>query len=267
MYHEHAPPPRLRSLVDCVWTWRGDASTAGVRRHRVLPDNCADFIFDLGDRATSSGPAGGARSYVVGTMRTAIVVGRTGRTDLLGVRFRPGAAAAVTGVPAHELTDDAVPLDALFPGAPDLADRLAGAAVGDRPGIVAHAVAAWTDAGGRAPDARVRRAVARIHGTGGRARVDDVAAEVGLSTRQLERAFRHDVGISPKEVARVARLHRATACMGGSRVSLAAAAYGAGYHDQSHMTREFRGLMGVTPAVYAAERSVGFVQDGDAASR
>jgi AraC-like DNA-binding protein len=226
-----------------------------VRRHRVLPDNCSDFIFDLGDGPASPAQTTGARNYIVGTMRTAIVVGQAGRIDVLGVRFLPGAAAAVAGVPAHELTDATAPLDVLFPRIATLADQLAESDVRERLGLVADTVAAWADAGGRTPDPRVRRAVSRIQGTGGRASVGDVAAEVGLSTRQLERAFRSDVGISPKEVARVARLHRAAACIGAGESSLAATAYRVGYHDQSHMTREFRALTGVTPAVYATERT------------
>lgn len=277
MYREHVPPPHLRSLVECFWTSRSEGPLAGVRHHRVLPDNCADFIFDLGDPDVSSAPApapcraplpaGGARSYVVGTMRTALVVGRLGRVEVLGVRFLPGAAASVTGVPAHEITDATVPLDALFPDAPALADQLAEATPADRPELIAEAVTAWAGARDRTPDARVRHAIMRIQETGGTAPVEDVAEGVGLSTRQLERTFRRDVGISPKEAARVARLHRATTLIGSGPVSLAGAAYRVGYHDQSHMTREFRDLAGVTPAAYAAERDVGFVQDGEAARR
>ncbi len=262
-YVEHPPPPALRDLVDCFWTSRSVGPVQGTHRHRVLPDNCSDFIFDLGDGPASSMPASGARSYVVGTMRTAIVVGQAGTIDVMGVRFLPGAAAAVIGVPAHELTDGTVPLDALFRGVPSLIDRLAELDVARRLALVATAVRAWADRGGRTPDARVRRAVSHIEDAGGRTSVGDVAADVGLGSRQLERAFRNEVGISPKEAARVARLHRATALIGAGEASLATAAYRAGYHDQSHMTREFRALTGVTPAIWADERRVGFVQDHD----
>lgn len=264
MYREMAPPPSLQPLVACFWTSRADAPLAGVHRHRVLPDNCSDFIFDLGDVDPGSARAQRSRSYWVGTMRTAMVVEHTGRIDMLGVRFRPGVAAAVMGIPAHELTDKIVALDAVARCVADIVDRLGEATVGGRGPIIAHAVSEWLGRTGRVPDARVGRAGARIGATGGRIRIDELAEEVGLSTRQLERAFRREVGISPKEAARVARLQRAAQFIGTCEVSLSTAALRAGYHDQSHMTREFRRLAGVTPARYATERGVGFVQDRDA---
>jgi len=37
----------------------------------------------------------------------------------------------------------------------------------------------------------------------------------------------------------------------------------AGYADQPHLIREFQALAGLTPAQYAAERGVRFVQYGE----
>lgn len=260
MYQEWTAPAELSALVECFWAHRDDG-TPGVRRHRVLPDNCTDIIFDLGDLDGQVGPVAGLRSYVVGTMRSAIVVGRAGPADLLGVRFRPGVAASLTGLPAYELTDATAPPEGLFPGAATLVEWLGEASPASRVAMLSEAVLRWAREARRRPDTRVQRAVALIGASGGRAAIGTVAERAGVSTRQLERGFRDEVGISPKEAARVARLQRAVACIDPGGRSLAAAAYHAGYHDQSHMTREFRSLAGVTPAAYAAERRVGFVQD------
>lgn len=255
MYREIAPPPQLAPLVACFWRLRAAEPLADVRRKRVLPDGCSDFIFDLGDPSSDPGaPYHGLRSYAVGTMRTAIVVGLTGRVDLLGVRFRPGGLAAVTGVRADELTDRTVPLATLFPAASSLEARLLGAALPARVGIVAAAIEELDPSGRRGPDPRVQRAAALIERSAGAARVDRIAAEVRLSRRQLERLFRAEVGVSPKEACRVARLQAAARRLrSAGPVSLAGVAYGTGFHDQSHMTREFVRLAGVTPAAFARE--------------
>ena len=66
--------------------------------------------------------------------------------------------------------------------------------------------------------------------------------------------FCAEVGIGPKQLARVARLQRAVALLQGGSGSLAAEAAALGYFDQAHMARDFRALAGVTPAAVRLER-------------
>ena len=58
--------------------------------------------------------------------------------------------------------------------------------------------------------------------------------------------FRRHVGVSPKQLARVARLQRTLLAL--HDVPLAQLASAAGYYDQAHMTNDFSELAGVTPA-------------------
>jgi methylphosphotriester-DNA--protein-cysteine methyltransferase len=76
------------------------------------------------------------------------------------------------------------------------------------------------------------------------ARVAGVAAELGVSERQLHRRTLAAVGYGPKMLARVARLRRLMALPGDP---LAARALDAGYSSQAHMTDEVRRLTGTTP--------------------
>ncbi|WP_090864128.1 AraC family transcriptional regulator [Paraburkholderia diazotrophica] len=79
----------------------------------------------------------------------------------------------------------------------------------------------------------------------------DLAAEAGMSRFQLLRSFAHDVGLPPhayRMQRRVALARRLIA----SGTALADAAVCAGFSDQSHMTRAFVRLLGITPASYAA---------------
>jgi AraC-like DNA-binding protein len=81
-----------------------------------------------------------------------------------------------------------------------------------------------------------------------------LAAELEWSTRHLRRQFELYVGMSPHEVTMVARLQRALR-LESSGVSLAEVAHGAGYHDQAHLVRSFRGVLGMTPSRYRALRA------------
>jgi len=254
-YTEIAPPGDLAPYVDRLWL--RTTLRAPARVHRVLPDGCADVIID----------AGRASAALVGPMTRAIEVADD-PSELIAVRFKPGTAAALTGCPLSELTDASVELTALGLGGA-LADRIAGAAArGDAPRLaariplsaIAHArmaeLVGWLRqrlADAAPPDPRIARAVARL--STGEVRVDDVADALGLTRQHLARGFRREVGITPKQLARIARMQRAAAALrrGGDLARLAAEL---GYFDQSHLSRELHDLAGVTPAALAAERPI-----------
>lgn len=265
LYREIPPPEPLAPFVDCFWTLRAPRPLRTARRHRVLPDGCSDVIFDLRDPRIGGGaPRHGLRSYVVGTMRTAIVVEHVGSIDLLGVRFRPGGAVPVTGVPAAELTGRLAPLEDVIPGWKHLGTRLAEARPRSRPGLLGEAILERLRRPGAAKDSRVERAVSLIERGDGRIAVGRIAAEVSLSRRHLERLFARDVGTTPKETCRIFRFRSAVrrlhAC---PDPSLSRVAHVSGYADQSHLTREFRRIGGTTPARYGRTPDVAFVQDED----
>jgi AraC-like DNA-binding protein len=79
--------------------------------------------------------------------------------------------------------------------------------------------------------------------------VSDLARMYGKSTRQVERIFEGQIGLSPKLFARVARLRSALELSARMTVpDWSSVAIDAGYFDQSHMIRDFRSLTGETPA-------------------
>ncbi|XVU23328.1 helix-turn-helix domain-containing protein [Actinoplanes sp. CA-054009] len=85
-----------------------------------------------------------------------------------------------------------------------------------------------------------------------------VAAEVGWSGRYLTDRFRAEVGLRPKEAARVARFDRARRALRPG-TPFADLACGFGFFDQSHFVREFHALAGCAPSRWLADE-FGFVQ-------
>ncbi|MEI2765638.1 MAG: AraC family transcriptional regulator [Dermatophilaceae bacterium] len=100
-----------------------------------------------------------------------------------------------------------------------------------------------------------------VVGSGGRARVGELADRVGWSERHLTGRFRAEYGLTPKTALRLARFDRARRRIGahardgaaGERASLARVAASTGYADQSHLAREFRHFAGVAPSRWVAE--------------
>ena len=95
--------------------------------------------------------------------------------------------------------------------------------------------------------------------------------ETGWSRRYVTERFRRELGISPKAYARLQRFGHASALLMDQRAgrTLADVAMEAGYYDQSHLTRDFTTLAGMTPGAYAADAElvpeVRFVQDAGGA--
>lgn len=205
-------------MVACLWEQQVTADF----EHRVLPDGCADVIVGFGD------------PRAVGLADGPVVHRLTAGSACRGLRLRPEAVATFFGVPAAELRNLDAPLgdvvgtrrargliDTVLHGAPD-------ATLASPPPLLAQ------------------RAVSLL----ARSSVDETAASLGLSTRQLRRMMLAHTGLGPKAYQRVVRLRRFLA----DDRPLAVAAVAAGYADQPHLTREVTRLCGLAPAALRAER-------------
>lgn len=97
-------------------------------------------------------------------------------------------------------------------------------------------------------DSPLDRARRHLERTG--ARVDGVAATVAMDRSALRRAFRRRLGLNPSQYRRWSRVRRAAVWLAETDEALAEVAAGAGFSDQSHMGRDFRTCLGITPRSY-----------------
>jgi AraC-like DNA-binding protein len=220
----------MGAFVEWLWIHSIDAADPGEDR-RILPDGRMDLVWipELGPLV--AGPQSRHISRPVASPLLAV-----------GARFRPGVAPQLLRVPARELLDRHVPLDAVrAPLAVRLDARIAAAR---------DPLAALQDELTRVladldePDPVVRDA-AELLGRG--SSVAEVADRVYVSERQLQRRFAELVGYGPKAFQRIARFQRALRVLGRDSGGLARAATSAGYADQAHLTRESRRLAGLSP--------------------
>ena len=236
-YTEWPAPAALRDAVACLWAQV--TGPGGDRAGLVLPDGCTDLVWEPGRGAFVAGPD-------TGPVATTMAAG----TVILGVRFRPSAGGPALGIPLSELRDQRVDLADLRPGD---ARRLPATLDPDTAEARMLDVAAALVTGG-APDPAVARALRLLRDP--QARAEDVAAEVGLSLRQLRRRCHAVVGYGPKTLQRVLRFRRFLSRLdsGPGVLDLAALAAETGYADQAHLTRECGKLSGLTPAALARQR-------------
>jgi AraC-like DNA-binding protein len=230
---------RLAPVPPALQPWVAEITTTSISQgtHTVM---------ELPDPATTltvRADATGRRDVLVMGPRTHAMASRGGPgPTCLQLRLHPGAAAPVA--PLREIVNDRVALPA-----GDLAQALATVDPGLSldPGMVGPL--ADVLAGGPPSVDLVRDAT---HFLAEGEAVLASARKLGVSERQLRNLFDRLVGVSPKQFARLQRVRLVlTDVLRGDLAGLAARA---GYFDQSHMTTEFRRLVGVPPGAYAAGR-------------
>jgi AraC-like DNA-binding protein len=252
LYVEYQAPSDLSLWVACFWRITGRATHGAPFQHRVLPDGCADLMFDL---------VSGGSVELVGPMSTAQVVELAGVIDVLGVRLRPGAIAAFGQVRADELLDTVVPISlgvsahqlveaADFPAQWRLvigALRIRVAAIEEPDPYVRLALTRWVRA--ESPDFPS---------------VSILTRDLGLSERAFERRFVANVGLTPVGYRRLARLRTVLRLHAQGARGWAAIAATTGFSDQAHLVRDCRAFTGLTPTEWAATQvaDAGFLQDG-----
>jgi AraC-like DNA-binding protein len=198
---------------------------------RVLPDGCMDLIW-IGGTLIVAGPdtaatASGPVPVVVGDSATYV-----------GLRFAPGDAPVVLGVPASELRDQRVLLDDLWPTAMvrQFADHVSAAP--DRGSALEEIVLRLP---GLVRDRAVAGIVASLSAGG---TVAATAEALDMGERRLHRRCLDAFGYGPKTLGRVLRLQRALA-LARAGTGFATVAAEAGYADQAHLARDVKALAGV----------------------
>jgi AraC family transcriptional regulator len=85
-------------------------------------------------------------------------------------------------------------------------------------------------------------------------RIKDIAPAAGLSPSRFSRAFVRSVGESPRGYLRRRRVELAQNLMLSTRKSLAEIALECGLCDQSHLTKSFRRVVGMSPSAWRRSR-------------
>jgi len=101
-YRERRPVAALAPYLTCVWVQQV-ARESVPYTHRTIPNGSAELVCVPGSVPRIVGPRTGPTEQTLGP-----------GTVVVGVRLRPGAGAALLGVPASELVDLEIESDALW---------------------------------------------------------------------------------------------------------------------------------------------------------
>lgn len=239
------PPAPLTPWVEHIALHPRVPAAAGAQSWRIVADANAHIIVTRG-----RDPNGPVRATLVGARSRHVDTNMATRAWTLCVRLRAGAIPALTGMPARELTDasrriEELPIvggDALLQ---DLGQvRTAGASAR----VLLRFLGARLH-GADAATFRAARLLDLLRGTGAHS-VRALARDLGLAERTLHHLCVTTVGLGPRRIARILRLHGAlgAAISGAGNWARIAAAHD--YADQSHLIRDFKDLLGEPPVEF-----------------
>ncbi|WP_353718419.1 helix-turn-helix transcriptional regulator [Dyadobacter sp. 676] len=182
--------------------------------------------------------------YLVGTMSTAIETSISPHSHLAGIRFRPAGFAAFYEYDSlHEYTDRTVEFDN------KLAPDLRGTRKGLRNGLKYYLDEFFLR---KLPERQpqLTPVITEIESRNGLVDVPVLARNHCVSVRQLQRAFKMHIGLSPKEFLNVIRFRYALRLIKNNAMpTLLDIALEAGYYDHAHLSNEIRRHAGVAPSL------------------
>ena len=220
------------------WDLRGEAP----ERAETLPHPSVHMIFERDDRSRIRGAARKKFSKLL-----------EDKGGVFAVKFTPGGFYPFVGVPVSRFSDKIVSLRDVFGRRGDELGRAVLAEDTDPSRI--NVVESFLLA--RLPDEdenvlKVSEIVYQVAKERGILKVQDLVDRYGLNKRMLQRLFARYVGVSPKWVIQRYRLLEAAEQLATCEsVSQAELALNLGYSDQAHFIRDFKSIVGVSPAAYA----------------
>ncbi|GLY83785.1 helix-turn-helix domain-containing protein [Actinoallomurus iriomotensis] len=259
-YVGRVPAPPLDRFIDDIYC------LTGVPRHRrmnVPPMPSAHLFINLGEpvRLRDSDPSVPSAvltdGWFMGVWTRRFLVEYPARVRLVGVHFKPWGISPFVDMPATELRDRWVPVDAVWRRSLDrIRDQ-----VGDMTSATGTLRVLEEELRSRLAEAP-SRGLGLVQHTGGRLQtahgavpVSALADAAGVSGNHLATQFKFHVGVTPKRVARIYRFARLILSVDALRpVDWSDLAHTAGYFDRAHFSREFKDFTGHTPTEYLTLR-------------
>jgi AraC-like DNA-binding protein len=238
-----SPPPDLAYWIAHYWMITWDLRGHAPHIAESLPHPNIHVIFEKDSSVVSGVQSRKFRRLL------------EGRSQVFGIKFKPGGFRPFLKSSVSALADSAVPANRIFGKAVDALTTILASSRKESEKV--SAANAFFRARLPEPDDTILLAgqlVARILAEPRIKTVNDLASRTGISKRSLQRLFNDYVGASPKWVIRRYRLHelmeKFDSC---AQPDWAQLALDLGYFDQAHLINDFKSIVGYTPTQFQSQ--------------
>jgi AraC-like DNA-binding protein len=245
-YSTFVPDSLLQPFVEYYWIVEGHDQA----KQKIIPDGFSEMIFHFQDPYEISAAKKNGRqslTLIAGQLDSPIVLRATGRSGVFGIKFKPTGMWRLFGFQMSELTNETISCKELIREEfNSITEQLHFAHTNsERINIVEKLLF------GRLQDRRessvANQIISKINFSKGRVAIQNVAKELKISTRTVERIFKQQVGISAKLFSRLIRFNHVLSLLQTSDVSKSDITFLAGYFDQAHFNKEFKQFSGENP--------------------
>ena len=261
-YQTYKPHPDLESLVKFYWTLEVPFDPKN-QKQKIIPDGCIEMTFNLGDkikRYTSETEfIFNPNAMVMGQRTKSYFIEPVGNVDTIAICFYPHGFANFVNTPLGDLIDQETPLGELFneTQAKELEQNIIQASnTKERIKIIETFLLKNLNEKTTIENI-VKTTANTILATKGSTPISLILRDNLSKRRQLERYFKKQIGISPKQLSKVIRL-QATLQMLLSKEheTLTKIAYGNQYFDQNHFIKDFKEFVGITPKEFLGNENM-----------
>lgn len=254
LYKEIASPAGLGSIIECFWILEHDYRSPLHTHEHLWAHGHSELIFSFGRRyyqKTEAGKTFLPEAFVIGPFKNKLMLFSDGFTGFVAVRFKAWGLWPFSIKPIPELVGQITPAQEIFG---NKINRLIRGMKGrERKGKIEMVRQYWQREFSETDRARIASAPIgeRIIAQNGIVSISELAKQFGINSRQLERVFRTETGLSAKMFSRIVRFNQAKRMIENDpEISLSRLTYEMGYSDQAHFSKNFRELFDYSPAAF-----------------
>lgn len=260
-YETFEPHADLKALVKFYWTLEVPFDPNNEKQ-KLIPDGCVEMTFNFSDGikryVSECEYIVHPRAMVMGQRTKSYDIEPLGHVDSFAICFYPCGFANFVNLPLSDLADKEMPLEYLFGEATARKleqDMIQATDTTARIGIIeAFLINKLHDSA--TIENIVTTTVDALVATKGSSSIHTMMRNDLAKRRKLERNFRKQIGISPKQLGRVIRLQTALHMLLNKNESLTRIAYESEYFDQAHFIKDFKEFTGITPGEFLGNENM-----------
>jgi hypothetical protein len=252
-YQTYEPNINLKSLISCYWTLEVMKQDK-PQKQRILPDGCIEMCFILGDdikRYTSQTDfILQPRAMILGQTIKPFYIEPTGFVKTFAVRFYPYGLMNFISEPISNLVDKESSIHRLFETeiAYNLEQNIIKAKNTEQRIRIIEKFLLDRLNDEQGINRIIKNTVDVLASTSGCASIHSILKNDISKRRQLERKFKKQIGVSPKQLGKMIRLQVSLKMLLDQKSkNLTDIAYKSNYFDQSHFIKDFKEFTGITP--------------------
>lgn len=252
IYRKLSPSKEISHLIECYW-WIDSEGDSSISEEKIIPDGFPEIIWHYGEPyeiKISGHWELQPKTLLAGQLANHFYLRNTGISGMVGIKWKPQALFDLYQLNMSELVDAVIELPkSLYQLFSPLAKFGQEKMKEERLSVLDKHLCQMLSSE-KAKENPVTQALERIQSAKGKVDIEELASQISLSTRSLERHFKQSVGLSPKFYSRIIRLNHVFQMVQSGNRDWADIVYQSGFYDQPHFIKNFKEFIGEDPTSY-----------------